>query len=156
MAMKITPDQLAALQLQQKNKARSATGEGFAQALAEELDSGSGAKAGAAATSTAPMARLDQTLQAAMLNKPTGQTLMDKMDTLLSKWENYSQIIGTADGNLREGYSLLADIRQDIRAVKSDLAQNPERGEGLETMVEELDILATTEEFKFNRGDYLN
>jgi hypothetical protein len=36
------------------------------------------------------------------------------------------------------------------------LAQNPNPGEGLETMVEELDILATTEEFKFNRGDYLN
>lgn len=154
--MKITSDQLAALQLQQKNKARSATGDGFANALAEELDSVSAAQTGASATPVAPMMRLDQTLQAAMLNQTTEQTVMDKMDTLLSKWENYSQIIGAADGNLREGYSLLADIRQDIRAVKSDLAQNPDQVEGLESMVEELDILATTEEFKFNRGDYLN
>jgi len=154
--MKITSDQLAALQLQQKNKARSASGDGFASALAEELDSGSAVQTGAPATPAAPMARLDQTLQAAMLNKTTRQTVMDKMDTLLSKWENYSQIIGASNGNLREGYSLLADIRQDIRAVKSDLAQTPNPGEGLETMVEDLDILATTEEFKFNRGDYLN
>jgi hypothetical protein len=156
MAMKITSDQLAALQLQQKNKARNGPDDGFAQALAQELDSGSEAKAGAAMTPAGPMVRLDQALQAAMLNKPTEQTIMDKMNSLLSKWENYSQIIGEADGDLREGYTLLADIRQDIREVKSDMALNPDQAQGLENMVEELDILATTEEFKFNRGDYLN
>ena len=154
--MKITSDQLAALQLQQKNAARNITGEGFAQALAQELQSGSSVQAGAAATPAAPMVRLDQALQAAMLTQPTEQTIMDKMSSLLSKWENYSQIIGAADGDLREGYNLLADIRQDIRDVKSDLARKPGLGQNLETMVEELDILATTEEFKFNRGDYLN
>ena len=154
--MKITSDQLAALQLQQKNTARNIPGEGFAQALAQELDTGSAKGAGAAATPAGPVARLDQALQAAMLNKPTEQTIMDKMSSLLSKWENYSQIIGAADGDLREGYNLLADIRQDITEVRSDLAQNPGLGKNLEAMVEELDILATTEEFKFNRGDYLN
>ena len=153
--MKITSDQLAALQLQQKNAARNASGEGFAQALAQELQSDS-ATAGTAATPTGPVVRLDQALQAAMLTQPTEQTIMDKMSSLLSKWENYSQIIGEANGDLREGYNLLADIRQDIREVKSDLAQNPGLGHSLESMVEELDILATTEEFKFNRGDYLN
>lgn len=154
--MKITSDQLAALQLQQKNAARNAPGEGFAQALAQELQSGSAVAAGSAATPAGPMVRLDQALQAAMLTQPTEQTIMDKMSSLLSKWENYSQIIGAADGDLREGYNLLADIRQDIREVKSDLAQNPGLGQNIESMVEELDILATTEEFKFNRGDYLN
>ena len=154
--MKITSDQLAALQLQQKNAARNVNGEGFAQALAQELQSGSAVQAGAAASPTGPVVRLDQALQAAMLTQPTEQTIMDKMSTLLSKWENYSQIIGAANGDLREGYNLLADIRQDIREVKSDLAQNPGLGHSLEGMVEELDILATTEEFKFNRGDYLN
>ena len=153
--MKITSDQLAALQLQQKNAARNITGDGFAQALAQELQSDSVA-AGTAAAPTGPVVRLDQALQAAMLTQPTEQTIMDKMSSLLSKWENYSQIIGAADGDLREGYNLLADIRQDIRDVKSDLARKPGLGQNLEGMVEELDILATTEEFKFNRGDYLN
>ena len=154
--MKITSDQLAALQLQQKNTARNIPGEGFAQALAQELNTGSVAGAGATATQTGPVLRLDQALQAAMLNKPTEQTIMDKMSSLLSKWENYSQIIGAAHGDLREGYNLLSDIRQDITDVRSDLAQNPGLGKNLEAMVEELDILATTEEFKFNRGDYIN
>ena len=154
--MKITSEQLAALQLQQKNKARNASGEGFAQALAQELDSESSTAASTAVPSASPMLRLDQAMQAAMLNIPTEQTVMDKMNSLLSKWENYSQVIGATDGNLREGYSLLADIRQNIQEVKGDLAKSPALGQGLQTMVEELDILATTEEFKFNRGDYLN
>ena len=58
--MKITPDQLAALQLQQKNTARNPSGEGFAQALAQELAPGSSAEAGAAACPTSPVVRLDQ------------------------------------------------------------------------------------------------
>lgn len=152
--MKITPDQLAALQLQQKNAARNAPGEGFAQALAQELSEGSSAAASAASPAAGPVVRLDQALQAAMLQKPTEQTVMDKMNALLSKWEDYSQIIGSENGNLREGYTLLADIRQNIQEVKHNLAQTPIQG--LSAMVEELDILSTTEEFKFNRGDYLN
>lgn len=152
--MKITPDQLAALQLQQKNAARNAPGEGFAQALAQELSEGSSAATSAASPAAGPVVRLDQALQAAMLQKPTEQTVMDKMNALLSKWEDYSQIIGSENGNLREGYTLLADIRQNIQEVKHNLAQTPIQG--LSAMVEELDILSTTEEFKFNRGDYLN
>ena len=154
--MKITSDQLAALQLQQKNAARNAPGEGFAQALAQELQSGSAVAAGSAATPAGPMVRLDQALQAAMLTQPTEQTIMDKMSSLLSKWENYSQIIGAADGDLREGYTLLSDIRHDIREVKDSLSKASATEQGLAPMIEELDILATTEEFKFNRGDYLN
>lgn len=152
--MKITPDQLAALQLQQKNAARNTPGEGFAQALAQELGGKGPAASSATTPATGPMVRLDQALQAAMLQKPTEQTVMDKMNALLSKWEDYSQIIGSENGNLREGYSLLSDIRHNIQEVKGDLAQTPIQG--LAAVVEELDILTTTEEFKFNRGDYLN
>ena len=152
--MKITPDQLAALQLQQKNAARNTPGEGFAQALAQELETQSQGVTSANTPAAGPVVRLDQALQAAMLQKPTEQTVMDKMNALLSKWEDYSQIIGSEDGNLRDGYTLLADIRQNIQDVKGDLQKTPVKG--LDAMVEELDILTTTEEFKFNRGDYLN
>lgn len=155
--MKITPEQIAALQLQQqKNTVRSASGEGFAQMLTQEMNSGTSAQGVSAATPTMPVAGLDQVLQAAMLNKPTEQTVMEKMDSLLSKWENYSQTLGAEEGSLREGYHLLADIRQNIQEVKNDLAANPASGQELQSMVEELDILTTTEEYKFNRGDYLN
>lgn len=154
--MKVTLDQLAALQLQQKNNARNASDQGFAQALAQELESGSSLQAHSETSPLVPALRLDQAMQTAMLQNPTEQTVMDKMDALLSQWENYSQLIGTKDGSLREGYTLLADIKQNIQSVKEDLAHKPGTGSRLATMVEELDILTTTEEFKFNRGDYVN
>ena len=154
--MKITSDQLAALQLQQKNTVRNVPGEGFAHTLAQELGSSSAAQTPSAISPATPMVRLDQALQAALLQTSTEQTVMEKMDALLSKWENYSQIIGSANGNLREGYSLLADIRHNIQEVKGELAHSPTLGQKLQPMIDELDILTTTEEFKFNRGDYLN
>ncbi len=158
--MKITSDQLAALQQEQKNTAQTKAGEGFAQILSQEMQSDSTTSSGAL-SGTVPMAGLGQTLQAAMLLNPTSQTtqteqtVMEKMDSLLSQWENYSQAIGSSDGSLKEGYHLLADIRQNIQEVKSSLSQTTATP-GISDMVEELDILATTEEFKFNRGDYLN
>lgn len=154
--MKITSDQLAALQLEQKNKAQKAAGDGFAQALAQELAPGSTTQSSAAAGGSTPMLRLDQAMQTAMLQTKNEQTVMEKMDSLLSKWENYSQVIGAQNGDLREGYHLLADIRQDIQAVKGTLAQAPDSAQGLQNMINELDVLTTTEEFKFNRGDYIN
>ena len=81
---------------------------------------------------------------------------MNKMDMLLTQWEKYSQTLEMSQGSLREGFGLLTAIRQNIQAVKEDLDGNPHIGEKLQTMVAELDILATTEEFKFNRGDYFN
>lgn len=110
-----------------KNAARNVNGEGFAQALAQELQSGSSVQAGAAATPTGPVVRLDQALQAAMMTQPTEQTIMDKMSSLLSKWENYSQIIGAANGDLREGYNLL---RTFVRTSGKSTGPGPEPGPG--------------------------
>lgn len=154
--MKITPEQLAALQLQEKNTARTLSGEGFARTLAQELNSGTLAQQETTPSVAVPVAGLDQTLNAAILHKPSEQTVMNKMDTLLTQWEKYSQALGMSDGSLREGFGLLTAIRQNIQAVKEDLNSNPNVGEKLQTMVAELDILTTTEEFKFNRGDYFN
>lgn len=153
--MKITLDQLAALQLQQqKNTARPTSGEGFALALNQEMNLGTPIQSGQSVPMAMPLVGLDQALQAAMLNKPTEQTVMNKMDSLLSQWENYSQTIGAPNGSLRDGYTQLAAIRENIQEVRGDMAHSP--ANGLQSILEELDILTTTEEFKFNRGDYLN
>ncbi|MDY0275113.1 MAG: hypothetical protein RBR42_06695 [Desulfomicrobium sp.] len=152
--MKITPEQLAAVQLQKKNTARTFSDEGFAQTLAQELKSGIHAQQEAVPKTAVPVAGLDQTLHTAILHKPSEQTVMNKMDMLLTQWEKYSQSLGRSQGSLREGFGLLTAIRQNIQAVKEDLDSNPNVGEKLQTMVAELDILTTTEEFKFNRGDY--
>lgn len=154
--MKITPEQLAALQLQQKNTTRTASDTGFAQALTQHMDTETSAQSSSAAIGTVPMVGLDQALQAAMLNTTTEQTVMDKMDSLLSKWENYSQTLGSDQNSLRDGYGLLADIRQSVQDVKDAAAGDASLSPELLSVIDELDILSTTEEIKFNRGDYLN
>lgn len=154
--MKITPEQLAALQLQQKNTTRTASDTGFAEVLTQQMDSETSAQSSMAAASAVPMVGLDQALQTAMLNTTTEQTVMDKMENLLSKWENYSQALGSDQNSLRDGYGLLADIRQSVQDVKDTAAQGASMSPELLSVLDELDILSTTEEIKFNRGDYLN
>lgn len=154
--MKITPEQLAALQQQQKKTVQPASGTGFAQALTQEMLADPPAQTASGKSLVTPLLGLDQILQTAMLPQPTEQAIMEKMDSLFSKWENYSQTLGTSQGSLREGYHLLAELRQSIQEVKNDLESKATTAPGLHAMIEELEILATTEEYKFNRGDYLN
>lgn len=154
--MKITPEQLAALQQQQKKTAQPASGTGFAQALTQEMHSGSPVQTTSNAPLAMPHVGLDQLLQTTMVPQPAEQTVMEKMDTLFSKWENYSQTLGATQGNLRQGYHLLNELRQSIQDVKSEFGASSTSAPELRTLIEELEILATTEEFKFNRGDYLN
>lgn len=154
--MKITPDQLAALQSQQKKTSQSNQGEGFMRLLAQEMQSGDTAQGAKAVFPATPQPGIGQILQASMLHTSTERTIMDKMDALLTKWENYSQSLATPQHNLREGYRMLDDIRSQIREVKGDATAMAAGGQSLERMIEELDILTVTEEFKFNRGDYMN
>ncbi len=154
--MKITLDQLAALQLQQKNAARTTKGEGFSRILDQEMNQPVPAHPGVATPLAMPMVGLDHVLRSSMPDTVAEQSVMGKVDTLLSTWEDYSQVIGMADGNLRQGFQLLTEIRQGILELKTRLAENPTIGSEIRAMVEELDILAATEEFKFNRGDYLH
>lgn len=153
--MKITPEQLAALQVQKKNTTRTLGNQDFAQTLAQELHSKT-LDPSKTPTRAVPVAGLDQTLHTAMVHKPSEQTVMNKMDTLLTQWEKYSQTLGRTQDSLRDGFGLLTAIRHNIQEVKEDLHNNPHLGEKLHTLVAELDILATTEEFKFNRGDYFS
>jgi hypothetical protein len=153
--MKITPDQLAALQSQQKKTSQSNRGEEFMRLLTQEMQSGDAAQ-GTTVFPATPQPGIGQILQTSMLHTSTERTIMDKMDALLTRWENYSQSLATPQHNLREGYRILDDIRSRIREVKEDATVMAAGGQSLERMIEELDILTVTEEFKFNRGDYMN
>ncbi|MDO4766931.1 MAG: hypothetical protein Q4B25_02125 [Pseudomonadota bacterium] len=153
--MKITPDQLAALLPQQKKISQNNQGDGFARFLTQEMQSENAAQPAATALPVMPQPGIDQVLQASMLHTSTERTIMDKMDTLLAKWENYSQTLAAPQGDLRAGYRILDEIRSHVRDVKGDASIAAGKGD-LDRMIEELDILAVTEEFKFNRGDYMN
>ena len=74
---------------------------------------------------------------------------------MLNQWDNYAQSLGDASesGGLRQAYGMLEGIAGEVRGLKEDAA-TLESHPGLKSLVDELDVLATVEQFKFNRGDY--
>lgn len=170
--MKIQTEQLDSLFKQQELLAKKPAGpaqQDFGTTLAKELGFGAGAKTsgtlplpgsqnavvgqmllGATENTAAPATDMEATLQQAL------QQASGALDT----WDSYVgalQQAGTTgtQATLRDAYGLLQGLDGQIAALKQGaqpvLGQNP----GLANIVQELDVMAATEKFKFNRGDYV-
>lgn len=78
-----------------------------------------------------------------------------QVEGLFADMESYaSQLRSNSTESLRDAYAVLHNMSESIAQLKSDssgLNKSPE----LAALVNELDVLTTTEMFKFNRGDYL-
>lgn len=80
---------------------------------------------------------------------------MEQLDGLLDNWDAYARELrqGGASGGLRGAYSMLQGIDSSLRDFKRAMP-NLSDHEGLAAVVNELEVMAATEKFKFNRGDY--
>jgi hypothetical protein len=74
------------------------------------------------------------------------------VDDVLSKWEEYADQLDS-DGDLREAYGTLQGITEDVERLKGEAGSVA--GGGLQSLVDEIEVMAATEQFKFNRGDYV-
>ena len=168
--MKITNDQLEALLRQQgqtsgTNRAQTAQG-GFEAALTEQMG-----LENAVASSAFPTSSAGQTSQSSMISQMLlGTTQSEPADIdedviqsafsqasgTLDMWDSYVNALGSSgqDGSLREAYSLLQGIDGQVSALKSNTASVRGQNAGLDSLVNELDVMTTTEKIKFNRGDY--
>ncbi len=81
------------------------------------------------------------------------ETIMNKIENTLSKWEKYSQSLQQND--LKGSYSLLQEIMKDISALEKNATEQREEDRSVFSLVNELKIMATTEEARFTRGEYL-
>jgi hypothetical protein len=158
--MKIHPDQLKNLQEQvsKQQGGQYQQDSNFSRILEQELQPEKKAPEQTSAS------RLDQaSLQALHTQLKTQGTEqssnlseagpMHKIESLLGQWEIYSQQLQQGE-SLQQSYQTLQNINQDIQELK----QSPElerQGPELGSMLGELEVLAVTEEIKFNRGDYL-
>ena len=79
---------------------------------------------------------------------------MNQVDQLLSKWENYAAGLEKPEADLRGLYATLQEISRQIKELKENFNLNSQKPE-LKSILEELEIMTTTEEIKFNRGDYI-
>ena len=169
--MKVTNDQLEALLRQQSqssstSRAQTAQGGGFEAALTEQLG-----LENAVATSAFPTSTTGQGSQASMISQMllgTTQTESTDIDEdviqsafsqasgTLDMWDSYVNALGSSgqDGSLREAYSLLQGIDGQVSALKTNTATVRGQNTGLDSLVNELDVMTATEKFKFNRGDY--
>lgn len=162
--MKILPDQLESVRLDQTSQTGKAaqTGSAFGDVLSQELGS-----AGAQSTPTSPLASLDglgalntlmgvQDVEATSEIKPTGNEIMNKVESVLDKWDQYAQNLqstGSA-GSLKQAYGVLDDIDGAVRQIKGDNPDLASNHPALQGVVSEIEALTVTERIKFNRGDY--
>ncbi len=168
--MKITNDQLEALLRQQSQTSSTSrtqtTQGGFEAALTEQLGLENAAASSAFSTSST-----GQTSQASLISQMllgTTQTESTDVDEdviqsafsqasgTLDMWDSYVNALGSSnqDGSLREAYSLLQGIDGQVSALKDNTASVRGQNAGLDSLVNELDVMTTTEKIKFNRGDY--
>ncbi|MGE4470242.1 MAG: flagellar assembly protein FliX [Desulfovibrio sp.] len=158
--MKIHPDQIEGVrQSQQQQRADKAkqSGAAFDELLGQEVAKSAGAAKAPGVTPPAPLSNLNPLLniQAVQNVQPADAAqAAAKVEAALDGLDNYAaklQEVAPDGSGLREAHAALQTMQGQVDGLKSVADQQP----GLRSVVNELEVLARTEQFKFNRGDYL-
>ena len=156
--MKIHPDQIEGVQpeqTQRKNKAK-VPGQAFGDFLNQEVAKGDApvAKGVTPPLIANPLINVEAT---ASVQRPGGaaKAVVGQVESVLDKWDSYAATLAGPQAGLKSAYGTLDQIAGEVAAIRDgrpDLAAtHPE----LNSIVDELETLAATEQFKFNRGDYI-
>jgi hypothetical protein len=160
--MKIQTEQTHALQQTEIRRKTDQTPEGFEVLLAQQMEAekgrgpAPGAEAGDVARGLAPPALTERILPSAPAIREEEAAIASRMEDLFSGLEGYArQLAADSPDALRSAYALLEGTAGEIASLKSAYPDMAQRQPVLAAMVNELEILAGNETFKFNRGDYL-
>ncbi len=156
--MKIRPDQIEGVspeQTQRKNKAQQ-SGQAFGEFLSQEVAKGD---APAATQAMAPPLIVNPLIAAEAMSSVQSvdsgaASVAGQVESILDKWDDYAANLSGSGSGLKSAYGTLDEIANDVATLKSeqpDLASQP----GLKSIVDDLEAMAVTERFKFNRGDYV-
>jgi len=164
--MKVRMEELhALLQQEQAGQKAQPKGEGFETVLAKELRQPGGDAQGTlppppgAQAGVIGQMLLDPLAQAESVD-PLEEALQQSLQQasgLLDSMNAYVNALSArgADGNLKAIYPLLEGLEQQLGALKQGAVPLEAKHAGLANLINELEILTTTEKFKFNRGDYI-
>lgn len=90
------------------------------------------------------------------VNTENGSELMDEFARLLDSFDAYAEKIGSqGQVDLKSAYAALEEISNGLSGLKERASEQEQRMPGFQAMLNELEVMATTERFKLNRGDYL-
>jgi hypothetical protein len=158
--MKISSEQLRIMQESELQK----TGQGklggdFGDIFARQLEQGQSATSatGASLMSVQSAVQLPRVEDAAVIRGMLSSSeAATRMDGMFTSFERYAEQIGRGEtGSLREALSLLQDVSGQVAGFKAEFPNAEKDMPELAALLNELDVLMTTETFKFNRGDYL-
>ena len=157
--MKISTEQLQLLAREQTKKSQGTEGGGFDDLLANAMQEGtSQAATSSPQTSAVPQAGILglNPLFATQQVSPSidQQEIMNTMDGVLDQLDQYAAKLGSSDVSLRSAYQELQGIGQQMDRLRETMQARGESSPELDALYTEMDILATTETFKLNRGDY--
>ena len=127
----------------------------FNQAIGQSEASANGyAASGAMQSALVSQLSLEQTAPVASLEQEALMAAFDEASGVLNMWDDYARALGGgSDASLRDAWSALEGLDSGIAKLRSNpLAQSDAALGGL---VNELEVMAAAERFKFNRGDYL-
>jgi len=94
-------------------------------------------------------------LPTSLFNPVQAQSLGQRIDLVFNLWENYASCLDEPQKKLKQMYSNLKQIQEHIQELKSD-PNFARQSKNVHDLIEELEIISTTEEIKINRGDYLS
>jgi hypothetical protein len=150
--MKIRPDQIEGVQpeqTQRKNKTQQ-SGQAFGDILNQEV-----ARENPSAQGVAPPPIVNPLLnvQAPAATRTGGsEAAVGQVESILDQWDDYAAALADPQAGLKAAYGSLDKIADDVAALKEG---QPDLDPGLKAIVDDLETLAATEQYKFNRGDYL-
>jgi len=161
--MKIDPSKIQVIGTEEQQVKKKDQGQGFDSILTREIQKDA-SKVPADQSGIKPgrgIAGLNPTLAAQMTSQtqqpPSERTVMQNFDSLLAQWENYADRLDSAQGgqDLKQLYAMLEGIVGSVSNIKEQWAGLEQKPEQLGALINELEIMAVTEQIKFNRGDYL-
>ena len=155
--MKINSEYQNQINQSQENTQKKKPAEEFSRMLEQELskNTGTGQEKKASSAARTNMLHPAQLLKNSVLTEQKQEpSFMNQMDDLLSKWENYAAEMNSPESSLKQIYGHLEHILEGVREMKESKSFEDQRPE-LRSLVEELEVMATAEVVKINRGDYL-
>lgn len=161
--MKIQANQLDALLRQdQLTKTSSQPRESFDSLLNQEISQGTNditqmlPPPGAGTIDPLMLSSLEETSSADSVDNELVAALMGQADGALSTLDAYAKTLNSTKVPARNSWELLGSLDTQIAAMRGNLGKmSTTASQGLDSMVNELEVIAATEKFKFNRGDYI-
>lgn len=150
--MKIRPDQIEGVSSEQirRQTRTQQSGQGFGDILNQEV---SREQTQTAASVAPPVVNPLLSVQAVpSVETSTDDGMTGQVESLLDQWDDYAATLADPGAGLKSASGALDRISDEVASLKEG---RTDLDPGLKSIVDDLETLAATERFKFNRGDYL-